>query len=272
MPDESWRELNRAWWNERVPIHVASRLYDLTSFKGGESRLRPFEVAELGPVADKELLHLQCHFGIDTLSWARLGARVTGLDFSEPAIEAARKLAAELSLDATFVCSDVYAAPERLGRRFDVVYTGIGALCWLPDIDRWAGVVARLLKPGGTLYVVEVHPTSEIFADKTLDIEIDYFHDPNGLPYEGTGSYADPNAPTKHQRSIDWRHPLGDVVNAVIGQGLRLESLREHDFTVYPRWPFLEERPGGMYHWPAGMKRIPLLYSLRACAEAPARP
>jgi SAM-dependent methyltransferase len=209
---------------------------------------------------------------MDTLSWARLGARVTGLDFSSPAIAAARELAKDLSLDATFVCADLYSAPEALGRRFDIVYTGIGALCWLPDLDRWANVVPRLLQPGGTFYVVEVHPMSEVFADKSLELGYDYFHDLDGTHYEGSGSYADPAAKTEHQRAVDWRHPLGDVVNSLIAQGLRIESLREHDFTVYPRWPFLEERADGTYHWPAGMKKFPLLYSLRACAPAAARP
>lgn len=271
MSNPNWLELNRAWWDERVPIHVASRLYDLPSFKAGQSRLRPFEEAELGPVAGKELLHLQCHFGIDTLSWARLGARVTGLDFSAPAVEAARKLASELSLEATFVCSDVYSAPEALGRRFDVVYTGIGALCWLPDIERWADVVARLLRPGGTLYLVEGHPMAEAFADTSLEIGYDYFHDPAGNFFDGQGSYADPGAKTEHTQLIDFRHPFSDVINAVIGRGLRIESLSEYDFTVYPRWPFLEERADGTFHWPAGYKRLPLLYSLKACAP-PARP
>jgi SAM-dependent methyltransferase len=272
MPDPNWREINRAMWNERVPIHLASRFYDVPAFKKGASTLRPFEAAELGPVAGKELVHLQCHFGMDTLSWARLGARVTGLDFSEAAIETARKLAAEVGLEASFVCSDVYSAPEALGRRFDIVYTGIGALCWLPDIEQWAQVVSRLLRPGGRLYLVEGHPMCEVFADASLDFEFDYFHDPAGRPYEGSGSYADPDAKTKHNRLIDWIHPLGDVLNALIGQGLRIASLREYDFAVWRRWPFLEERAGGTFHWPAGMKRLPLMYSLLACAESAARP
>src|SRR5262245_9059221 len=224
MPEPSWRELNRAMWNERVPIHVASRLYDVPGFKRGRSTLRPFEAAELGPVAGKELLHLQCHFGQDTLSWARLGARVTGLDFSAPAIHAARELAAELALDAQFVCADLYAAPAALGRRFDVVYTGIGALIWLPDIREWANVVARLLEPGGILYLVEVHPMIDVFDADTLAVKHDYCHDPAGEIFEGPGSYADPQAPTIHNRSIEFRHTMGDIVNAIVDAGLRIEA------------------------------------------------
>jgi SAM-dependent methyltransferase len=251
-------------WDERVPIHLASRFYDVAGFKSGRSSLRPFEVGEVGSVSGKDLLHLQCHFGMDTLSWARLGARVTGVDFSSPAIEAARSLAVEASLDATFVCADVYSAPAVLGRRFDVVYTGIGALMWLPDIARWASVVARLLEPGGALYLVEVHPLIDVFADATLDVQHDYFHDPAGTVFEGTGSYADPAATTWRNRSVEWRHPLGDVVTSLIDAGLRIELLREHDLTVYARWPFLQQRADGCFHFPPAMKRLPLLYSLRA--------
>jgi SAM-dependent methyltransferase len=267
--DGDWRELNRAMWDERVPIHLASRFYDVTGFKSGRSSLRPFEVGEVGSVSGKDLLHLQCHFGMDTLSWARLGARVTGVDFSSPAVEAARRLAAEASLDATFVCADVYSAPAALGRRFDVVYTGIGALIWLPDIVRWAGVVAQLLEPGGVLYLVEVHPLIDVFADATLDVEHEYFHDPAGTVFDGAGSYADPDARTRRNRSVEWRHPLGDVVSALVDAGLRIELLREHDFTVYARWPFLEQRADGYFHFPPSMKRLPLLYSLRARLPGP---
>ena len=259
-------------WDERVPLHVASRLYDVAGFKHGKSSLRAFEEAELGEVSGKELVHLQCHFGMDTLSWARKGARVTGLDFSEPAIDAARRLAVETGIEADFVCADVYAAPEVLGRRFDVVYTGIGALCWLPDIEKWADVVARLMKPGAVLYLVEVHPLSDAMADATLDFKHDYFHDPAGDVFEESGSYAAPAARTEHNRSIAWRHPIGDVVTALASQGLRIELLREHDFTVFLRWPFLEERADGTFHLPATMKRLPLMYSLKACAPAAGRP
>lgn len=156
---EEWFEVNRANWDERVPIHVEGEFYDVAGFLAGEERLRPFELAEMGDVGGKDLLHLQCHFGIDTLGWAGHGARVTGLDFSAPAVEAATKLASQLSLDASFVRANVYDAAEALeGRTSDVVYTGLGALNWLPDIERWAGVAEALIRPGGFLYLAEFHP------------------------------------------------------------------------------------------------------------------
>jgi 2-polyprenyl-3-methyl-5-hydroxy-6-metoxy-1,4-benzoquinol methylase len=165
---EEWREANRASWDERAPIHVSGEFYDVAAFKAGQERLQPFEIAEVGDVSGKNLLHLQCHFGIDTLSCARRGARVTGLDFSGPAIEAARGLALEMGLEATFVQSDVYGVARATGgETFDIVYTGRGALNWLPDIERWAGVVVERIRPGGFLYLTEFHPFTEVFGDVT---------------------------------------------------------------------------------------------------------
>ena len=158
-------EANRKHWDEAVPIHVASTTYDVANFGKGRGRLRPGELGEVGDVRGKSLLHLQCHFGLDTLSWAMEGARVTGADFSEPAIEAARKLAEEHGIEARFVMSDIYDLPERLDGDFDIVFTSYGALNWLPDVERWAGVAWHFVKPGGTFYIVAFHPVAMLFAD-----------------------------------------------------------------------------------------------------------
>jgi SAM-dependent methyltransferase len=258
-------ELNRAWWDERVPLHVASDFYDVEAFKAGASTLRDFELEDVGDVSGRSLLHLQCHFGLDTLSWARRGARVTGLDFSEPAIEAACRLAAETDLDAEFVVASLDDAPATFGdRRFDVVYTGFGALNWLPDIRRWAEVVARLVVPGGFLYLSEFHPFSYVFSDDDLTVEYDYFRR-EPLLFEDPGTYADPGAATVSNRTEEWQHQLGQIVTAIIDAGLAIELLREHDYTLFPQWPFLEERDG-VYRLPAGHPRLPLMYSLRARA------
>ena len=262
-------ELNRAWWDERAPIHVAGDFYDNASFKAGRDPIRPFEGEELGPVEGKSLVHLQCHFGQDTLGWARRGARVTGLDFSAPAVEAARTLAADTGLDAEFVVSDVYAAAKALEhRRFDIVYTGLGALNWLPDLPRWATTVASLLEPGGVLYLLEFHPVTFGFGDDDLTLAHDYFRDPEGVTFEEAGTYADLRAQTTHNRTVEWQHPLGEIVTAVIGAGLRLEFLHEHDHTLFPRWPFLEADGKGAYRFPAGQPKLPLMFSLRAVRNA----
>ena len=262
-----WADLNRRWWDERAPVHVASDFYDVAGFLADPdaSTLRPFEIDEVGDVAGRSLVHPQCHFGLDTLSWARRGARAVGLDFSAPAVEAARGLARRAALDAEFVAGDVYDAVDLVGgRTFDVVYTGLGAITWLPDIARWARVMAELTAPGGFLYLAEFHPVHMILGDDDLTVRRPYFHDPDDpLEFDEPGTYADLAAATEHNRTVEWTHGLGAVVTAVIDAGLTVELLREHDHTLFPRWPFLVERDGA-YRMPDGMPSLPLMYSMRA--------
>lgn len=264
--ERGWAESNRAFWDERVPLHVGGEFYGVEGFKAGEDPLRgrPFEIAEMGSVAGKTLVHLQCHFGLDTFAWARRGARVTGLDFSGPAVEAARALATETGIAADFVQADVYDACDALaGRQFDIVYTGRGALCWLADIRRWAAVVAALLKPGGFLYLSEFHPIADVFADESLEVRYPYFHQ-EPMCWDEPGSYASTETATTHNRTFEWTHGLGEVVTAIIGAGLRLEFLHEFDYTGFQRWPFLEKEAGtGIYRLPGGTS-LPLAYTLKA--------
>ena len=262
---DEYLEANRANWDERVPIHAEGKFYDVASFKAGDERLRPFELVEVGDVAGKDLVHLQCHFGIDTLSWARRGANVVGLDFSAPAVEEAGRLAAELGLEAEFVQADVHEAVSALdGRAFDVVYTGLGALNWLPDIRRWAEVVAALLRPGGFLYLAEFHPITWVFGDEDLTVAYDYFHHDEPEVWDEPGTYADLEAETTHNKTYEWNHTLGDVVSAIAEAGLVLDFLHEHDYTLFPRWPFLEKSGFDTYRLPEGMPSLPLMYSLLA--------
>ncbi len=259
-----WRDLNRRAWDERVPLHVASAFYDNETFVAGRSSLRQFEIDEVGPVEGLRLAHLQCHFGQDTISWARLGAEVVGLDFSEPAIESARALAVEAGVAAEFVVGDVYDAVDLLGPEgVDVVYTGLGALVWLPDIAAWARTCAALLRPGGMLYVAEFHPIVDVFDDDRLDVVEPYFR-PEGHRWETPGSYAALDAPTANNATWEWTHPVGEVVTAVAQAGLRIEMLHEHPFTLWQRFPFLERHGDGTFHLPDDRPSLPMLYSLRA--------
>ncbi|WP_235834733.1 class I SAM-dependent methyltransferase [Actinomadura logoneensis] len=263
MKSDEYLEVNRDLWDERVPIHVGSEFYDVAGFRAGANMLRDFERAEVGDVSGRTLAHLQCHFGLDTLSWARLGARVTGLDFSAPAIDAARGIAAETGIDARFVVSDVYAAPEALGATYDIVYTGLGALCWLPDLGRWASTVAALLNPGGFLYLSEFHPFADILDDETgMTVTYDYF-DREPQVWDEPGTYTDRAAATRNNKSISFTHGIGDVVSAVIAAGMRLEFLHEHDHTLFARHANLEKH-GQRYQRPEGHPRVPMMYSLRA--------
>ncbi|WP_083903870.1 class I SAM-dependent methyltransferase [Nocardia cerradoensis] len=260
-----WVELNRANWDERVPIHLTSEFYDVDRFVAGAEALRAFELDEVGDVRGKRLLHLQCHIGTDTLAWARHGAAVTGLDFSAPAVRTATGLAARIGVPgARFVTANVYDAATALaGNRYDIVYTGVGALVWLPDLVRWASVVAQLLAPGGFLYLTEFHPFGDILAeDDGRTVAYDYF-DPAPQVWEEPGTYADPDAPTTANVTVQWQHGIGEIVTALAAAGLRLDFLHEHDFTLYPRFRNLSEE-GGQYRLPPGQPRVPLLFSLRA--------
>ena len=264
---ERGRELNRSLWDERVAHHVASPFYDVDGFVAGtHDPIRSFEDAELGDVTGLDLVHLQCHFGLDTLAWARRGARVTGLDFSGEAVAAARDIAARAGIEADFVESDVHDAHAALGGRdFDVVYTGLGALIWLPDLTRWARVVASLLRPGGVLYLAEFHPITEVFGWDDRSVAADYFQDA-AMEWDEQGTYTGDADEVRfeHTRSVEWQHTLDDVLTAVLGAGLVLESFHEHDHTLYPRWPDLVRGDDGRYRLPEGSPSLPLLYSLRA--------
>lgn len=266
--------LNRASWDERVPIHVASGFYANDAFKAGRLSIPQMDIDEVGDVRGRTLLHLQCHFGQDTLSWARLGARVTGLDFSQPAIDAATDLAREIGIaDARFVCAEVYEAREALaGERFDVVYTGAGALLWLPDIWRWAEVVADSLVPGGTFYIREGHPVKGLFdnesSEPTLRLAQPYFRDGPDR-WDEPGTYAEPTADTTNNVTYEWSHNLGDIVTALARAGLHIESLRELDEDAWQAFPSMVEAEPGRYRLPTALEgAIPLMYTL--CATKPA--
>ncbi len=263
---------NQRLWDELVPLHVASTFYDVEGFKSGRPALLPQEVEELGPLDGLRVLHLMCHFGLDTLDLARLHptVTVTGLDFSPPAIDAATRLAEEVRLAdrARFVLGDVYHAAEVLtDERFDVVYTGKGALLWLPDLDHWAAVVKDLLEPGGFLYVDEFHPVAEVLGDEEPVPVRDYFATEPAM-YDEPGSYVDPAAQTIHNVSYEWQHPISRVLTALLGVGLQLELFHEWDFTLGRVRPWLVDGPGRLRQWRPGGGSLPLMYSLKALRPA----
>ena len=273
MSDVRYFEANRRHWDERVAIHRRSAFYDVPGFLAGRSSLQPHEPGEVGAVAGKALLHLQCHFGLDTLSWARLGAEVTGLDFSGEAVRAARDLAREAGLRAEFVHANVYDAAAALaGRSFDIVYTGGGALVWLPDLPRWAAIVASLLKPGGIVYLQESHPFGHVFDDEAardLVVRYPYFHVPEPDRWDEPGSYTDPTAETVENVSYEWTHTLGAVVTAQAQAGLVIEFLHEFDRLFWKNFPFMTpgEEPN-TWVLPEHRASVPLAYSI--CARKPA--
>jgi SAM-dependent methyltransferase len=264
LANERFLQVNRARWDELVGIHAASDHYDVEGFRAGGITLRDYEIEDLGDVTGKSLLHLQCHFGLDTLSWARLGARVTGVDFSEKAVELARSIAAESGVDAEFVCSDVDSLPDHLTGSFDVVYTSRGVVNWLPDIDAWARVIAHFLADGGAFYITEGHPVLQMFDHAPeLRLRFPYFHRemPDALVVPGT--YAAPGAEVKNQLELGWSHGLGEIVTALARAGLCIDFLREEPEGEWDR-PFLEQAGEGRWRYPPAKGEMPLWFTLKA--------
>jgi SAM-dependent methyltransferase len=262
---------NQALWDAWTRIHVPSAFYDVASFRDGTRpiRLSDYELEEIGPVDGRSLLHLQCHFGLDTLSWARLGARVTGLDFSAEAVAAARALADDVGLEARFVQSNVYDAPEVLDETFDIVYTSRGVLGWLPDIRGWARVAAHFVRPGGTFYVTEIHPVAQVFEDEGVEsgelrLRYPYWSHAEPISFDAQGSYADPSANTDGLREHGWDHSLGEIVTALVDAGLRIDFVHEFPFVEWPV-AFLVEGDDGRYRLPPSAGgELPLFFSIRA--------
>lgn len=270
MADREPFEANRALWDAWTRIHETGGFYDLEGFRAGGVRLRDYEIDLVGDVRGRSLLHLQCHFGIDTLSWARLGARVTGADLSPASIELASRLAVELGFpDARFVVSNLYDLPSNLDGEFDVVYTSRGVLGWLPDIRGWAAVVARFVAPGGTFFITEIHPVAQAFendgvAPGELRLAYPYWEHPEPLVFPVKGSYADPEADVGAQTEYGWDHGLGEIVSALVDAGLVIETLIEHPFLDW-KLDFLVEDTTGRYVLPAGLGgELPLMFTLRA--------
>ncbi|MEP6756544.1 MAG: class I SAM-dependent methyltransferase [Chthonomonadales bacterium] len=259
---------NQRLWNEWTDIHEKSALYDVDGFRRGKRRLHPLEIEEVGDVTDKSLLHLQCHFGLDTLSWADRGATVTGVDFSPRAVKLARSLATELNMPATFVEANVLELPDHLEGKFDIVFTSFGAIYWLPDIEQWGRVISHFLKPGGMFYIAEFHPFGYQFDDdacqRDLAVRYPYFVKEGPLQFEVEGTYADITATVAEKFEYAWPHTLGDIVTSLCKAGLVIEFLHEFPFTIYQQNSWVEKRADGYYHPLEGLTPVPLIFSIKA--------
>ncbi|MFE6624948.1 class I SAM-dependent methyltransferase [Streptomyces sp. NPDC057740] len=261
---------NQANWDARTPVHLASRFYGLDQDLDPARWFASFEWDDLGELAGRDVLHLQCHLGTETIAFAQRGARAVGLDFSAASVTAANAIAEKAGLDVTYVQANVYDAVTALGgRQFDVVYTGKGALCYLPDLDRWAGVVAQLLRPGGRLYLVEFHPLLNSLGPKPgpgegpeLLLRHDYLGGGGPVHRDATHTYTDGPAVEGATDSYEWMHGTSEVVNALVEAGLTIRRLTESDELPWPRWPQMVRTASGWWRLPE--PRIPLLYGLLA--------
>lgn len=266
-------QANRSNWDERTAIHLDSRFYDVDKWLRDERGPRERELEALGDVSGLRLLHLQCHFGLDSLAWARAGAHVTGLDFSPEAIDAARDIARRAGLTdrATFVCADVLDAVETLGHEtFDVVYVSLGALCWVPSVEQWASQVGALVSPGGRFYLHDGHPLAWALADDQPSLVHSYFEEAEPFVDDSDATYTDADRPIANRRTYQWNHGVGETVTALIRHGLRLEWLFEHDWTLWPRFPWLLRDDQGHWTTPDSTPRMPLSFSLLATRPADA--
>ena len=264
---EKFYDTNRRRWNELVDIHMKTSKYDVKSFKDGNCSLKKPELEALPDVRGKTLLHLQCHFGLDTLSWARRGAEVTGVDFSDTAIHRAKGLAEELDIPATFVCSNIYDLFERLLGSFDIVFTSYGVLNWLHDLPLWAEIIEHYLKPGGVFFITEFHPFAWIFDDGNLsELKVKYNYWSSRTPeyYTPVGSYADRNAVVENRGSYEWAHPISEVLNSLVDAGLNILETREYPYSVDPLFPFMNKDSESYFRFNNKEYSIPLMFSVKA--------
>lgn len=255
-------EINRNSWNNRTEAHLKSEFYDLDGFLKGKSSLNDIELNLLGDIQRKSILHLQCHFGQDTISLNRLGATVTGIDLSDQAIESARKIAKETNSAATFICCDIYELPKHLDQQFDIVFTSYGTIGWLPDLDKWARVVSTFLKPGGKFVFVEFHPVVWMFDDNFDKIGYRYFNS-GAIVETESGTYADKTADIS-QEYVMWNHGLSEVINSLISNGMEIQTLDEFDYSPYDCFNKTIEFEAGKYRIAHLGDKIPMVYSISA--------
>ena len=262
MNSENYLQINKQTWNNKVSIHVASDFYEQEKFIDGKITLPQTDLDALGDVSGKRILHLQCHFGQDSLSLARLGAQVTGVDLSDVAIAQAIELNDKLQLDAEFVCCDVYELKKHLDKKFDIVFTSYGTIGWLPDMDRWAEIVAHFLKSEGRFVFAEFHPVMWMFDNEFQTVGYNYFN--SGPDIEtSTGTYADPNSQIEVTCAY-WNHSTSEVLTALLHQGLQLTKFQEFNYSPYNCFKHAEEFEPGKFRVKHFENKIPLVFALEA--------
>lgn len=260
--EENYLEINKNSWNAKVEPHLKSDFYFVDEFLKGRSSLNSIELGLLGDITGKSILHLQCHFGQDSISLSRLGAKVTGIDLSDKAIDAAKDLAQQCHTDTEFICSDVYDLPNVLDQKFDMVFTSYGTIGWLPDLEKWAKVISHFLKPGGQFIMAEFHPVVWMFDDDFKGVAYNYFNEkPIVETYEGT--YADFSADIV-QEYVMWNHSLAEVLQNLLNGGLALKEFQELDWSPYPCFKHVEEFEKGKWRISQFGNKIPLVYALTA--------
>lgn len=253
---------NKEGWNKRTSIHKDSTFYDVAGFKSGNTSLNKIELDALGDVKGKSILHLQCHFGLDTLSWARMGAMVTGIDLSDQAIELAKQISNEVNIPAHFVCCNVYDLQQHIQGKFDIVFTSYGVVGWLPDLEKWASIINHFLKPGGTFFMAEFHPVVWMMDENFERIKY-FYHNEVVIEEEMQGTYTDREA-SIHYKEYSWNHSLSEVINALINNELEIESFDEYPYSYYNCFKNLVRGRDGYYRVKGIENKMPMMYSIKA--------
>lgn len=259
---ENYIDINRKLWNAKVDSHLKSDFYFVEEFLGGRTSLNSIELELLDDIKGKKILHLQCHFGQDSISLSRLGAKVTGVDFSDKAIDAARNLALKAETDTQFIISDVYELPNVLEEKFDIVYTSYGTIGWLPDLDKWAKIINHFLKPGGQFIFVEFHPVVWMYDNDFTFVKYSYFNT-GQITETQEGTYAEPTADLANEE-IGWNHPTSEVLTSLLQENLELKTFQEFNYSPYPCFRDMEEVEKGKYQIKNFGNKIPLVFSLVA--------
>lgn len=259
---DNYIEINKQSWNNRLDAHLNSDFYDMKGFLEGKTSLNDIELNLLGDIKGKTILHLQCHFGQDSISLGRLGAEVTGVDLSDKAIEKAKQIAGDTHSNAEFICCDIYDLPNHLEKQFDMVFTSYGTIGWLPDMEKWAKIVSRFLKPNGKFVFVEFHPFVWMYDDNFETIAYNYFNS-GAIVETESGTYADKDANIT-QEYVGWNHNLGEVINSLIKNGLEINSLDEFDYSPYNCFNRTIEIAPKKYRIKHLDNKIPMVYSIVA--------
>ncbi|MEN8123891.1 MAG: class I SAM-dependent methyltransferase [Bacteroidota bacterium] len=261
-PEKDYLKVNQELWNQKVNYHIKSDFYNLEGFLKGNNSLNEIEMNLLGDISGKSILHLQCHFGQDTISLGRLGANVTGVDLSDKAIDQAKLLSKKTNIDAHFICCNIYDLPNYLDKKFDIVFTSYGTIGWLPDLNKWANIIARFLKPNGKFIFAEFHPIVWMFDNDFEKIKYRYFKS-DAIVESEIGTYADKEAPIKTE-SITWNHSLSEVINSLIKNGLEINKFDEYDYSPYNCFNKTIEIPANKFRIKHLENKIPMVYSLVA--------
>ncbi len=251
---------NKETWNNKTDIHIASEFYDVEGFLNGKLTLNDIELKLLGDVMEKKILHLQCHFGQDTISFARMGAEATGVDLSDKAIERANEFAQKLNLDVTFVCCDIYDAPKMIDEKFDIVFTSYGTIGWFPDLEKWANVVSHFLKPNGKFVMADFHPVLWMFDNNFETVFYNYFN-VEPITENETGTYADRDSEII-TKTITWNHPTSELLNALINTGIEINSFDEYDYSPYNCFNKTVEFEKDKFRIKHLDNKIPMVYSI----------